>query len=204
VGSQFLGFECATPITHINGHVPTMDELVEFLALVFLCMVDHAKLQAVFLDDFQGIDSFSWKVFRVISKKADNILLICASRSHDKQAQRRMTSVSHPDDHFRSQMIELSLGPFDMNEIRELISIVLEQSKEAISADLCADIFARSGGLPVYTVQVLENIKRTGTLCLVNGTLEWTKEGLQQKVRPQVNSSCENSLFVLMMLPLFT
>lgn len=182
VGSQFLGFESASPITHIDGHIPSMEELVEFLALAFICIADYADLTAILLDDFQWVDSFSWKIFQVACKRVGKILLICATRSHDKQALRRITSAGIPDGPLQSQIIEISLGPLDFADIRELMSRVLVHKKSAIPDSLCTDIFQRTGGLPVYVVQLLENIRRKKTLLLVNGVLQWTAEGLKQKV----------------------
>lgn len=182
VGSQFLGFECASPITHVDGHIPTMDELVEFLALVFISMIDFAQVTTIFLDDFQWVDGFSWRVFREICSRYGKILLICATRSHDKQALRRISSAVTPDTQQQSQMIEVSLGPFDFMDIRELMANVLQQEQSTISDNLCSDIFQRTGGLPVFVIQLLENIKRLRTLELVDGTLQWTAEGLKQKV----------------------
>lgn len=79
-------------------------------------------------------------------------------------------------------MIEVSLGPFDFMDIRELMANVLQQEQSTISDNLCSDIFQRTGGLPVFVIQLLENIKRLRTLELVDGTLQWTAEGLKQKV----------------------
>jgi hypothetical protein len=182
VGSQFLGFECASPITHVDGHVPTLDELVEFLSLAFISMVSFSQITTIFLDDFQWVDGFSWRVFRDICSRSGKILLICATRSHDKQALRRISSAVTPDTQQQSQMIEVSLGPFDFIDIRELMANVLQHDQSTISDNLCSDIFQRTGGLPVFVIQLLENIKRMRTLELVEGTLQWTAEGLKQKV----------------------
>jgi hypothetical protein len=182
VGSQFLGFESASPITAVDGHVPTMEELVEFLALAFICMADFSDLTAIFLDDFQWVDSFSWKIFRVACKRVGKLLLICATRSHDKQALRRIATAGTTEGGFQSQIIEISLGPLDLVDIRELMSHVLSHNKSEIPEGLCTDIFQRTGGLPVYVLQLLENIRRKRTLHLVNGVLQWTEEGLKQKV----------------------
>lgn len=182
VGSQFLGFECASPITHVDGHIPTMDELVEFLALAFISMVSYSQFTTIFLDDFQWVDGFSWRVFREICSRFGKILLICATRSHDKQALRRISSAVTPDTQQQSQMIEVSLGPFDFMDIRELMANVLQHEQSTISDNLCSDIFQRTGGLPVFVIQLIENIKRMCTLELVDGTLQWTAEGLKQKV----------------------
>ena len=182
VGSQFLGFESASPITSVDGHVPTMEELVEFLALAFICVADFSDLTAIFLDDFQWVDSFSWKIFRVACNRVGKLLLICATRSHDKQALRRIATAGTTDGGFQSQIIEISLGPLDLADIRDLMSRVLGHKKSEVPEGLCTDIFQRTGGLPVYVVQLLENIRRKKTLHLVNGSLQWTEEGLKQKV----------------------
>ena len=191
VGNQFLGFESASPITHVDGHVPTMEELVEFLALAFICIADFAELTTIFLDDFQWVDSFSWKIFRVACKRVGKILLICATRSHDKQALRRIASAGTLDGELQSQIIEISLGSLDFADIRELMSRVLVHKKSSISESLCTDIFQRTGGLPVYVVELLENIRRKKTLHLVDGVLQWTKQGLKQKVWYSVRVLCD-------------
>lgn len=182
VGSQFLGFESASPITTVDGHVPTMEELVEFLALSFICLADFSDLTAIFLDDFQWVDSFSWKIFRVACKRVGKLLLICATRSHDKQALRRIATAGTTEGGFQSQIIEISLGPLDLVDISALMSHVLSHKASEIPEGICTDIFQRTGGLPVYVLQLLENIRRKKTLHLVNGFLEWTEEGLKQKV----------------------
>jgi hypothetical protein len=60
---------------------------------------------------------------------------------------------------------------------------MLVYSETAIPDALCTDIFQRTGGLPVYVVQLLENIKRKKTVELEGGILKWNAEGLKEKVR---------------------
>jgi hypothetical protein len=183
VGSQFLGLESADPVTHVDGHVPTMDELVEFLALAFICISEFADLNVVVLDDFQWVDAFSWKIFKALCNRSTKMLLVCATRSHDKQALRRLsTAFVTPESRLQSQTIEISLGPLDFTDIRALIVSVLEVNKSSVTDELCSDIFQRTGGLPVFVVQVLENIKRKKTLEVVGGILKWNAEGLRDKV----------------------
>lgn len=183
VGSQFLGLDGASPVTHVDGHVPTMDELVEFLALAFICLTDFADLIVVLLDDFQWVDSFSWKIFQVLCKRGERLLVMCATRSHDKQALRRLSTAASGQNQLQSRMIEISLGPLDFMEIKQLISKVLRHGEDAVPDALCTDIFQRTGGLPVYVVQTLENIKRKRSLELdEHGKLQWTAEGLKEKV----------------------
>jgi hypothetical protein len=203
VGSQFLGFESATPITHVDGHVPTMDELVEFLALAFIAITDHADLVTIFLDDFHWVDAFSWKIFRVLCKKANKLILLSATRSHDKQALRRMSTAASQEPQLQSQMIEISLGPLDFSEIRELMAVVLDYKKSSIPDGLCTDIFQRTGGLPVYVVQVIENIKRKQTVEIVDGILKWTTEGLVEKVSFPLNHFIPATVTTLIQLLIF-
>ena len=183
IGSQFLSLDGASPVTHVDGHVPTMDELVEFLSRAYIAFGEFADLRVLFIDDFQWVDSFSWKVFRELCQHGSKVLLVCAMRSHDKQALRRLSTAATRQSQLQSQMTEISLGPLVLGEVRELISIVLEYDRDTIPDGICTDIHQRSGGLPVYVVQVLENIKRNKTLELgEDQVLRWTAAGLKEKV----------------------
>lgn len=183
VGSQFLGLDSANPVTHIDGHVPTMDELADFLAQAFVCVSGFADLAIVVLDDFQWTDTFSWKIFRALCKVCPKMLLICATRSHDKQALRRLSAALAEESDLHGKLTEISLGPLDFGDIRDLMVIILEVEKSSIPESICTDIFQRTGGLPVFVVQTLENIKRKKTLELVDGVLRWSADGLREKVK---------------------
>lgn len=183
VGSQFLGLEGASSVTHVDGHIPTMDELVEFLALGFICLADFADMIVLFIDDFQWVDSFSWKIFRVLCKRSKKMLMICAMRSHDKQALRRLSTAANGQREIQNQMIEITVFPLDPSEIQLLMSVVLGYPEKAIPESLCTDVFQRTGGLPVYVVQMLENMKRKKTIEMgKDGILKWNAAGLKEKV----------------------
>lgn len=182
VGSQFLGLDGANPVTHVDGHVPTMDELVEFLSLAFIRAARFADLGAIFVDDFQWVDSFSWRIFRELCSKASNLVMICAMRSHDKQAQRRLSSAATKQTSQKAQVVEISLGPLDFLDIKKLMSNALSYDEDIIPESLCSDVYQRTGGLPVYVTQTLENIKRKETVEIgKDGLLRWTAEGLKEK-----------------------
>ncbi|CAB9510670.1 cyclase type 10 [Seminavis robusta] len=176
VGSQFLGLDGASPVTHVDGHVPTINELVEFLSQAFICITNYSDLSLIFVDDFQWVDSFTWKIFRELCERGKKMLLICAMRSHDKQALRRL-STAITQSHMQSQMIEISLGPLDLLEIREMIAKVLGYGEDAVDESLCSDIYQKTGGLPVYVAELLENIKRNKTVAIDDaGILRWTAQ----------------------------
>ena len=92
VGSRFLGLESARPVTHIQGRVPSVSELADILALAFMSISGFADLVFVFIDDFQWVDSFTWKVIQALGERGKKMILVCAMRSHDKQAMRRMST----------------------------------------------------------------------------------------------------------------
>jgi hypothetical protein len=159
LGSQFLSLEDARPITHINGVVPVMGDLVECVAQCFIKIVDFADLVLLFIDDFQWVDSFTWRVIRALSQSGRKMLLVCASRSHDKQAMRRMSSgMSSTGVDSKS---EITLGPLELNDMRELISSLLSiPNDDKIDEDICTQIYQKTGGLPVYVIELLETVKR--------------------------------------------
>ena len=159
IGSQFLGLDSATPITHVNGQVPHVAELVEFIAQAFMRITNFADLILVFIDDFQWVDSFTWKVIRALGQSGKKMLLVCAMRSHDKQAMRRMSAAVN----FR---VEITLGPLYLPDIRALVGRVLGYSEETVDDFFCTEIYQRTGGLPVYLVELLEDIKRNKTVSL--------------------------------------
>ena len=188
VGSQLLGLEGAVPTTHIGGRVPSIDEVVEFLTLAYNQMTDFADLIIVFLDDFQWIDSLTWKVIRVLCENGKNIMFMGAMGSRETQALRRMSSVTswHGQMQSRRGIVEVNLGPLDIGEVRALIAKVLEYDAKMIDESMCSDIYQRTGGLPIYVVELLEGIKRNNTVEVddESGLLRWTPEaqGEQQRI----------------------
>lgn len=190
VGSQFLGLDSANPVTHIDGHVPTMEELADFLSQAFVCVSDFADLAIVVLDDFQWTDTFSWKIFRALCKTSSKMLLVCATRSHDKQALRRLSTALAEESDLQGKLTEISLGPLDFGDIRDLVALILEVDKSSVSEGICTDVFQRTGGLPVFVVQTLENIKRKKTLELVEGVLKWNADGLREMVSYTLVNGC--------------
>mmetsp|Transcript_21279 Transcript_21279/g.37430 ORF Transcript_21279/g.37430 Transcript_21279/m.37430 type:complete len:678 (-) Transcript_21279:222-2255(-) len=87
------------------------------------------------------------------------MLLVCASRSHDKQAMRRMSSSMSSAVDSRS---EITLGPLELADIRDLISSILNVPNDdsVIDEDICTHIYQKTGGLPVYVIELLETVKR--------------------------------------------
>jgi hypothetical protein len=154
IGSQFLSLRNARPITHVNGRVPDLNDLVECVAQAFIRIVDFADIIGIFIDDFQWADSVTLKVIRALGQSGKKMLLICASRSHDKQAMRRIATELP----FR---LEITLGPLELPDIRTLISSILDiPNDDSIDEETCTEIYQKTGGLPVYIIELLESVKR--------------------------------------------
>lgn len=156
VGARFLGLESARPVTHIGGKVPAISDLVDFVAGAFMKVTDHADLILVFIDDFQWVDSFTWKVIQALGQSTTKMVLVCAMRSHDKQAMRRISTAVN----FK---MEITLGPLELSDIKGLAESVLRFNRDAIDDHLCTDIFEMTGGVPVFVIELLEDIKRNRT-----------------------------------------
>ena len=185
VGSQLLGLDGAIPQTHVEGHIPTIDEVVDFLTTTYIRMTDFSDLILLFLDDFQWIDSLTWKVIRVLCQQRRNIFLMGAMRSQETQSLRRMSSVGAWHDEMQSRIKEIPLGPLDSSEVREAISHILGYDESIIDDSLCSDIYQKTGGLPMYVIETLENIKRKKTVDIDNltGFLRWTAESQSEQDR---------------------
>jgi hypothetical protein len=178
VGS-LLGLDGANPSTvGIEGQIPTLDEISQFLALVLIFVANcaDADLLVLVIGDFQFVDKLSWDVLQIVCQRS-KVFLICSARSHDKQVLRRISAaVAH-------NIIEISLAPMTFADIREVAAAVLRVRGDSICDSFCSDIFQQTAGLPVYVVQAVEAVNRKKMAALdKNGVLQWTAEGLKEKV----------------------
>jgi predicted ATPase len=182
IGARLLGLEEASgTITAIDGVVPTLDDMVEFLTLAFERFTSFSDLSLVILDDFQWIDPLSWKVIRSLKDARRNLIVVCAARSHDKQAMRRMSSEKIKGDELR--LLTIDLGPLDTTEMREMIAMGLGYEESAINSTFANDIYEQTGGLPVYAVEYVESIKRSNlTEMDSKGIVGWRESASGQRV----------------------
>jgi predicted ATPase len=135
----------------------------------------------VILDDFQWIDPLSWKVIRSLKDARGNLVVVCAARSHDKQAMRRMSSEKIKGDELR--LCTIDLGPLDTSEMREMIAMGLGYEENAIDATFANDIYEQTGGLPMYAVEYVESIKRSNlTEMDSKGIVGWRESASGQRV----------------------
>ncbi|KAL3914266.1 MAG: hypothetical protein SGILL_006170, partial [Bacillariaceae sp.] len=169
IASQFLGLEDSTPDAQDDGTVPLMGDLVECIAKCFIKIVDFADIIVIFIDDFQWVDTLTWRVTRALSQSAKRMLFLRASRSHDKRAMRRL---SNGLSRGVTSTMEITLGPLELDGIRELVSFILDMQNatDSIDEEVCTHIYQKTGGLPVYVIELLETVKR-------NNSYLWDSEG---------------------------
>ena len=184
VGSTLLGLDTANPTEEINGHTPTIDELVDFLTKAYIEVTRFSDLTIIFLDDFQWIDSLSWKVVRLLCEKGHHMMLMGAMRSQETSALRRMSSVASWHDQMNHRIVEVNLQELSTAEVKEMIAKVFDHNETNIDETLCHDVYNRTGGLPVYVVELLESLKRNKTVEIdpVTEKLKWTADAEKEHV----------------------
>lgn len=174
VGKRFLGLKSAAgPSTGSNP--PDLDKIVNFMADAFLRCTNHADLVLLALDDVHWMDEMSWKVVQAIFERSGNVLTFCGSRPPS-------TNLLAVDDKFWSKLhgayteegryMEIILGPFHENDVKDMISCHLGIRVDEIDSTFWRNVFTTSGGMPHYLSYVLETIKRNDlTVKLGNGLI---------------------------------
>jgi hypothetical protein len=167
IACEFLGLEDSNPIGQEDGAAPLMGDLVECIAKCFIKIVDFADVVVLFVDDFQWVDTLTWRVTRALSQSAKRMLFLRASRSHDKRAMRRL---SNGLSRGVNSTMEITLGPLELDDIRELVSHIfnIPDVVDSIDEEVCTHIYQKTGGLPVYVIELLETVKRNKSYLLDN------------------------------------
>lgn len=79
---------------------------------------------------------------------------------------------------------ELHLAGLNENEVRDLISKRLEVPPSEIDNTFSIDIHVKSGGLPYFTSEILDSIKRNNLITkFSNGKLGWRADMSKDEVR---------------------
>jgi len=158
----------------------SLDEIVNFMALsVFRCTA-HADLVIIALDDVHFLDELSWKVIKALFLQGQKILIVCASRplktfqiDVEPAFWTALTDVYSAEGRFS----EFRLAGLSENEVRDLISKRLEIPPSEIDNAFSSDIHVKSGGLPYFTSEILDSIKRNNLITkFSNGKLGWRAE----------------------------
>ena len=164
---------------------PELDDIITFMAQVYIRSTSHAETTILALDDVQWMDDLSWKVLQCILENSNHILIVCGSRPIDSRA-------LNLDPVFWSKLNEeytnhgicsnLNIGSLIEIDIRELAAIALLCEPSDLDDDFCNDIFKHSGGMPFFASEILDNcIRQKQHTRLKHGKIGWSDSS--EKVR---------------------
>ena len=180
VGFHLLGHAKSNIVSSSNDKSPILEEIVYFMAKLFVHCSHAADLTVIVLDDTHHIDNLSWKVIQKIYETGNNILFLCGSRPL------RPTSFLNQDDFWKSfisnecndgRFHQFDIGPLDCIDIAKMASIVFSCEVKDIDNKFVNDIFDYTRGMAHFASQALETCKRKGLYKrLDNNKIGWRKD----------------------------
>jgi hypothetical protein len=163
VGYHLLGHSKIFSLTKENP--PVLNEIIDFMAKVFIHCTSPAHLTIVALDDMHHVDGMSWKVIEKIYEAGRNVLILCGSRPLSPR------SFLHENDFWNHLQKDgrdngryggIDLGPLKHADIANMASIVFSCPVGDLDNQFIEDIFDHTRGMPLFTAQALEAYKRKG------------------------------------------
>lgn len=151
-----------------------IENIVEFMANVFLRCTMHADLVLLLLDDVHWMDESSWKVVKLIFERASNLLIFSGSRMPLTNLTMDPTFLSDllTQHQTAGKYYEMSLPPLNEAEVKEFIGITLNSSIDEVDDSFSNSVWTTSGGMPLYLSHVLDAIQRNNlTVRLDNGMI---------------------------------
>ena len=157
---------------------PELEDIISFMAQVFIRSTAHVEVVILALDDVQWMDSLSWKVVQCILETSKNILIVCGSRpkeSHplaiDEDLKRKICG-EYRD---KKLYLEMSISALRLVDVREMAAITLSCEPSDVDDNFCNDVFIHSGGMPYFASEILEECTRKNqTERLKNGKVGWS------------------------------
>ncbi len=189
VGYHLLGHSKRT--TNTKDRAPIFDEIVNFMAKVFLHLTANADLTILALDDIHHADNISWKVLQTIFETGKNILLLCGSRPISSRK-------LHVDDNFWTELTgsyrendrfqDLNIGPLSRLEIAQMAALALSCQVKDVDIQFTKDIYDHTRGMPHFAAQVLDICKRKGLYeRLENNKIGWRKGTKEVRILWKLN-----------------
>jgi len=154
-----------------------LDDIIAFMAQVFIRSTAHADMIIMALDDVHWMDNLSWKVVQCIFETSQNILIVIGSRplaSHSLSVDDEFWECLTGEYKEKKLYTEIRLGPLNEIDVREMAAITLSCEPEDLSDDFCDDVFVHSGGMPYFASEILENcVRKKQCERLENGKMGW-------------------------------
>lgn len=162
VGYHLLGHSKSNLNTTSKEKAPILDDIINFMAKLFVHCTCQADLIIVALDDMQHTDEMSWKVIEKLYETGENILFLCGSRPFGVRSKvggefwSKLSHTQEEDERFQ----QLALGSLEQNDIAKMISMHLSCTVNDLDPQFVKDIFNHTRGMPHFAYQALENCKR--------------------------------------------
>ena len=163
VGSRLLDIEGADyNTTTVNGEVPTLDTVVDFLAQAFLRFTLHAGVVLVTADDIHCMDTLSWHVLEALFEQGEDLLLLCSAKDNERSSKLRISEAKNwGGDEGQLRFRHILVGPLEICDMKYLIARSLGQVETSIDDKFCEQLHERSGGgVPVFCIELLDHIRR--------------------------------------------
>lgn len=186
VGHDVLGFPSLIERAYEKKKADSMlNTIITFMAKLISHCTKSFDLALIVLDNVQFMDEMSWKVVELLFESAPNCLIVCASQpltSFQLSLGESFWSKLHNSPR---RFHELKLIPLNILELTEVIAHVFECAKESVDEQFSRDIFKQSGGLPLYTRELLASLKQFSFVAVSEeGKLSWkTSPGAIDDVR---------------------
>lgn len=178
VGGHILGLRGKSNVSsHTKNRSGSLDAIVDFMARAFIRCTSHAGLVVLALDDIHHLDELSWKIVEKIFQWGKNILIIGASRplkSCKLEVDPAFWSNLNNQHSMELRFTAIFLSSLSDVEIRDLIAQKLGARAQDVDKKFYADLHFRSGGMPHFATQIIENIKKKRIVdFLPDGKIGW-------------------------------
>ncbi len=138
--------------------VPDLQDIIMFMAKLFIKATSHAEMVVLAMDDVQWLDNLSWKVVQHIFEESDNVLIVCASRPLEEFS---LTMDESFWDllvgKYKNQFTQVPLGALEPEEVRDMAALFIDCKSSEVDDEVIDDVCRNSGGLPHFASEILDN-----------------------------------------------
>mmetsp|Transcript_2825 Transcript_2825/g.4231 ORF Transcript_2825/g.4231 Transcript_2825/m.4231 type:complete len:793 (-) Transcript_2825:724-3102(-) len=159
---------------------PKENEIVEFLVEVFENCARHQSLTVLAIDDIQWMDPLSWKVIQGLYKKGCKRMMIIAISRPLQDYSLKIDPLFWDELQLEAQnaipnFYNIVVSAMDREDMPGLISSRLGCSADLVGAEFCGDIYEKSGGMPYFACELVDEIKRQDSLVRdERGAIRWS------------------------------
>jgi hypothetical protein len=188
IGGHILGLRGKSHFSsQAKNRSGSLDAIVDFMASAFIRCTSHASLVVLALDDIHHLDELSWKIVEKIFQLGKNVLIIGSSRplkSYKLDVDPAFWSDLNNQYSRELRFTSFFLSSLSDVEIRDLIAYKLGTRAQDVDRNFYTDLHSRSGGMPHFATQIIENIKKKRVVdFLPDGKIGWRNNLESEEVK---------------------